>query len=59
MIVLNTYGYYLHAIQERIILIVVVLLSAAEAQLHKIQALVAPRYDFGVEASEQKKKVSI
>ena len=42
------YGYYL-AVQELIIfLIVVVLLSAAKAQLHKILAIVAPRYDFGV-----------
>ena len=53
------YGYYL-AVQELIIfLIVVVLLSTAEAQLHKILALLAPRYDFGVEASEQERKVSI
>ena len=38
------YGYYL-AVQELIIfLIVVVLLSAAEAQLHKILAIVDPRY---------------
>ena len=53
------YGYYLQAIQERIILILVILLSAAEAQLHKILAIVAPRYDFGVEASKQERKVSI
>ena len=45
-------GYYLPDIQERIILIVVVLLSAAEAQLHKILATVAPRYDFSVESSK-------
>ena len=50
---LNMYGYYL-AIQELIIL-----LSAAEAQLHKILAIVAPRYDFGVESSKQARKVSI
>ena len=43
VVVLHTYGYYLHAIQERIILIVVVLLSATEAQLHKILAIVAPK----------------
>ena len=44
------YGYYLQAMQERIILIVVVLLSAAEAQLHKILAIMVPRFDFSVEA---------
>ena len=59
VIVLNMYGYYLQAIQERINLIVVVLLSAAEAQLHKILAFVAPRYGFGVESSKQERKVSI
>ena len=47
------YGYYL-AVQELIIfLIVVVLLPAAETHLHKILAIVAPRYDFGVRGSEQ------
>ena len=52
-------SYYL-AVQELIIfLIVVVLLSAAEAQLHKILAIVAPRYDFSVESSKEERKVSI
>ena len=56
---LNVYGYYL-AVQELIIfLIVVVLLSASKAQLHMILAIVASRYDFGVEASKQERKVSI
>ena len=58
MLKLNAYGYYLHA-QERIFLIVVVLLSATEAELHKILAIVAPRYDFSVESSKQERKVSI
>ena len=54
------YGYYLalHA-QNLILIIILVLLSAAEAQLHKILAMVAPRYDFGVESSKQERKVSI
>ena len=39
VIVLNAYGYHLHE-QERIFLIVVVLLSVAEAQLHKVLAIV-------------------
>ena len=46
VIVLSVYGNYL-AVQELVIfLIVVLLLSAAEAQFHKILATVAPRYDF-------------
>ena len=56
---LNMYGYYLVVQKLIIILIVVVLLSAAEAQLHKILAIVAPKYDFGVESSKQERKVSI
>ena len=52
VIVLSVYGYYL-AVQELVIfLIVVLLLSAAEAQFHKILATVAPRYDFSVESSK-------
>ena len=58
---LNMYGGYYLAVQELIIfLIVVVLLSAAKAQLHKILAIVAaPRYAFGVEASKQERKVRL
>ena len=53
------HDYYL-AVQELIIfLLVVVLLSAAEAQLHKILAIVAPRYDFDVESSKQERTVII
>ena len=54
MIVLNAYGYYVHA-QERIFLIVVVFFSVAEAQLHKILAIVAPRYDFSVESGKEER----
>ena len=46
-------------VHNLILLIVLVLLSSAEAQLHKILAIMAPRYDFGVESSKQEKKVSI
>ena len=54
------YGYYLALhVHHIIILIVLVLLSATEAQLHKILAIVATRYDFGLEASKQERKVSI
>ena len=59
VIVLNAYGYYLAKQELIILLIVVVLLSAAEAQLHKVLAIVAPRYDFSVESSIQERKVSI
>ena len=56
---LNMYDYYL-SVQELIIFLnVVVLLSAAEAQLHKILAIVAPRYDFSVESSKEERKASI
>ena len=53
------YGYYLAVQKLIIILIVVVLLSAVEAQLHKILAIVAPRYEYGAEVSEQERRVSI
>ena len=59
VIVLHMYGYYLAKQELIIFLIVFVLLSAAEAQLHEILATVAPRYDFGVESSKQERKVSI
>ena len=42
-----------------LLVIAVLLLSAVEAQLHKIPAIVAPRYDFGVESSKDERKVSI
>ena len=36
-----------------LLVIFVVFLSAAEAQLHKVLAIVAPRYDFSVESSKE------
>ena len=47
------HGYYLAVQKLIIILIKLVLFSAAEAQLHKILAIVAPRYDFSVESSNR------
>jgi hypothetical protein len=53
VIVLSVYGCYYLAVQELVIfLIVVLLLSAAEAQFHKTLATVALRYDFSVESSK-------
>ena len=57
IVVLNAYGYYL-AVQELIIFLIVVIV-AEEAQLHKVLAIVAPRYDFSVESSKQEREVSI
>ena len=54
------YGYYLALhVQNLILLILLVLLSAVETQLHIILAIVALRYDFGVEANKQERKASI
>ena len=42
-----------------LLVVAVLLLSAAEAQLHKIPVIVAPRYDFSVESSKEERKVTV